>query len=166
MKTANSLSQASALTGYPVHVLKLARQHGCKAFRGGRVVLPVFRKWVADNPHLIESVKDLPSKEEMDIKLKQARLAEQEMINGKLDGSLISRADHERALAGIARTFWPRIRAQVEQATPEEAEKQLRDIGVTGEPAEAVVKALREHGIAFIDECEADFARMAEEPIE
>jgi len=161
---ANSMAEAARITAITRQTLHQWRKAGCPAFKANnRINLHELAQWIDATGR--KPAPDAPTgrTESQRARLLRAQADAREFENEIQQGKYMLASDYNRALAAIARTFWPPIRKQVEQAVPEEVERQLREIGIVGEPAQKVVAALRALGVKFIDDCETDFRRQAEE---
>lgn len=101
-KYADSMKAASAQSGYPMRVLKWAKDRGCPAFRGSRVYIAELEPWINVNKPEIDSGKQLPSKEDVDILLKLEALEERKNKNAQFRKEFLPRAVVEQWLTAKA----------------------------------------------------------------
>ena len=65
-RIADSIGQAVPMSGFPRAVLKWAKNHGCPAFKGGRVYVDKLIPWLEENKPEYDG-KHLPPKEEIQV---------------------------------------------------------------------------------------------------
>ncbi len=100
-RIADSIAQAVPMSGFPRSVLTWAKNHGCPAFRGGRVYVNEVEVWLEKNKPKLDG-RNLPAKNEMQVLILMEVLKEKQNKRKLFEEQFIKTSDVSRIFTGIA----------------------------------------------------------------
>jgi hypothetical protein len=100
-RIADSIGQAVPISGFPTAVLKWAKNHGCPAFKGGRVYIDKLIPWLEQNKPEYDG-KHLPPKEEIQVLILLETLENRRTQNALFRDEFIRRAKVRQDLTALA----------------------------------------------------------------
>lgn len=100
-RIADSMAQAVPMSGFPKIVLKWAKNHGCPAFKGGRVYVDKLIPWLEENKPEYDG-KHLPPKEEIQVLILLESLENKRTQNALFRNEYIRRAKVRQDLTTLA----------------------------------------------------------------
>lgn len=114
---ADSMKQASGLSGIPLEVLKRIKRDGCPAFVNSRVNIQDLNNWV--KYHGLEKYrKNLGEKEQFELDLVKERFRKLKLENDEKEGVVISREDVKSVLFAIGKQINAILGRKLENEMP------------------------------------------------